>query len=394
MKFESARYQNDIDAPATHVLIVACGDYTEGGGLGLGELGPMDSPVLSAHALADWFMSGLDGNPNSHPPLDPEDAFYNPDAPLGSLVMLTSPMDDYQAPSGQAYQVDRPTLSNIKNAYREWLVRLKNNNSRGVFYFCGHGVGNGSSQTLLADDIGVDDADLWENSFNLSSTFDVTKRIAQAPILFLVDACFEFNTPSALQINAPIALVGKPANWRILSNPYLIRAAGTNERAYAEPGHITRFLESLLKSLKGHCGLQRPGHQLFDVTGQALKDATGQFLSRTNVEGVPHAALGETQGNGWGVSYHVFTRRPKVLVEIDVAPPVYLQTGYGFIQGHQSDREQNLFAGNPASFKVEQGTYHYGAGTGEDPPVEKEHRDQLLLDAVYSHRIVFPGHDS
>jgi hypothetical protein len=153
--FESDALKLNSTAPATHVLLVACGEYPD---LCKSRVvgGPLTSPRQSVDAMANWFLSGVDGMFPSVG-LPAEQAFHNPEAPLGSIEMLASPAHDYVTPLGQSKPVTRSVLINVREAYKRRLKRLgENPNSRGVLPISWPWVGDGVDQVLIADDFGTD----------------------------------------------------------------------------------------------------------------------------------------------------------------------------------------------------------------------------------------------
>lgn len=384
MIFRSQSYEFDNSIAATHVLIVACGSYPSINTLTAGSATPLSSPAISAHALADWFMEGRDACPDG-PRTSSFTSFYNPSAPLGSLEMLTSPANPYHAPDGTVHTVSLSTFTAVKQAYREWIERLGNNPcSRGIFYFCGHGIGDGSLQTLLTDDVGSGGSlDKFYGSFNLSKTYDATVRATSAPVLLLIDACFEFSRQLVLEISDPASLISTDRSKVPNASSYLMRAAGTNRLAYAIEGEVSRFTSSLLLALRGHCGRQKAGSVHHEVVPADVYEATSLFLDRTNIDGAPIAELGEPQGSGFREVFHVLEQRPNVLIELDVSPPSFRQDAYGFVESHQNGRLQAGMNGKPWQKVVERGTYDYGAG--HPSTLEKLHTNQLISCAVYTH---------
>ena len=389
--FESNAVKADPTLAATHVLLVGCEQYPKLAAAGFGGVNPLSSPRRSVEAMANWFLAGSDGMAPAAG-LSTKEAFHNPDAPLGSLEIVASPMDDYTMPAGAKLPVTRASLDNIREAYKRWLARLGSNPvSRGVFYFCGHGVGNGVDQFLIADDFGEDASDPWQAAFHVSNTCQVSIRKTSANLLFLIDACMEFSQEAVFQIDAPRALVGGPKNGTVLCTDWLVmRASTTNRLAFADPQGTARFTSALLMALKGHCGLQRPGPKsLFDVTASQLREATAAFLKRLQSPGDENwQKLGTPQGEGaWNIGLHVLTERPSVLVELDVDPQGFRPVAQGFVERNGYARNPKPMTGGPASFEIPWGEWTYGVGGGV---AEQTCLERLLSQAVFSHSFQIP----
>lgn len=390
--YESVAAQQNPQGAATHVLLIGCGDYPHLAAAGFGGLEPLTSPRLSAEAMANWFLSGADAMPSGQG-LPSDQAFYNPAAPLGSLEMLTSPSGPYLSPSGVVAQTTPPTIANIRDAYARWLIRLGNNpNSRGVFHFCGHGVSNGISQYLVADDFGAVPED-WSGVFHVSNTCQATIRKTSATLFFFIDACMEVSEELINQISDPQPLInGKRTGLPRTTEWAVLRATTANRLAYAPPNGTARFTTALLNALRGHCGSQRPADSGFGVGISDLRDATAAFLSLSQqAETDDRQKLGQTEGEGdWDVGMHVQTKRPCVLVEMDVLPEGYRPVARAFIENGTQPRELKLLSNGPAHFVREQGEWSYGTNASGNEYHEQIFERQFLTKAVHAHRFQIP----
>ena len=126
--------------------------------------------------MARWFLSGTDAM-TAGQEKRPGEAFFSQEAPLGSVVMLASSGASFTTPFGTTLTPERPSIDNIRGAYDAWQERLAlNANSRGVFYFCGHGVSDGLTQLLVADDFGENKSRPFDAVFHLSNTVQGTIR--------------------------------------------------------------------------------------------------------------------------------------------------------------------------------------------------------------------------
>lgn len=392
--FESAGYQADPRKAATHVLLIGCGEYP-----GLAASGhplqPLKPPRHSVIAMADWFLSGTDAMPPEHA-LSPEKAFHNPSAPLGTLAMLVSPMDDYTTPSGIVATCTRPTRDNIQRAYHEWVGRLETNpESRGIFYFCGHGLSDGINQSLVADDIFETAHNRWGGLFHVSNTCQATIRATKATLAFWVDACAEFSEDVLNTINPTQGLLDGPRSGIPLTRDWsVLRATTTNRRAFAPEDGVARFTDALLRALKGHCGTQRTLASEFSIAASELRTATADFLaySQRNING-ERQELGSADGDGAGETpLHVLTSRPVVLVEMDVEPRGCRAIACAFMEDAANGREQKPLAAGPAGFLKEQGEWSLGASPLDGQFEERVFARQLLKNAavVRSIPIEFP----
>lgn len=391
--FKSPAFLQDRTAAATHVLLVGCGEYPHLSKVGYGGLKPLASPRLSVQAMADWFMSGIDAMPEGQG-LPAERAFFNPEAPLGSLVMLASPAHDYLCPSGVAGTCTPPTIANIRQAYIDWIERLgQNENSRGIFLFCGHGVSNGTSQFLVADDFGADPKDLWSSVFHVSNTCQATIRQTSANLFFLIDACMEFSQELINQIDYPRALIPGDKSGEAKTTEWLVlRSSTTNRLAYAPQQAVSHFTAALLQALQGYCGTQLPGQQLFTVGMNDLKEAAADLMAMSQPKDIKQRQkLSLPEGDGAGkVSMHCQTRRPSVLVEMDVDPAGYRPVACAFMEDAAKTRDKKPLAAGPARFLKEQGEWTYGANANGNEFAEQRFERQFLKSATHTCRFRIP----
>ncbi len=382
--FESVAHRANPRQSATHVFLVGCGEYP-GSADSAHNLRPLAPPRHSVIAMADWFLSGIDAMPPGHA-FPPDKAFHNPAAPLGTLALLVSPMGDYTTPSGVVAECTRPTRANIQREYYEWVRRLGDNpGSRGIFYYCGHGLSDGIYQSLVADDIFENPINEWDSLFHVSNTCQATIRATRATLAFWVDACAEFSEdllnridPAQGLLNASRSGVPLTRDWSVL------RATTTNRRAFAPENGVARFTDALLCALKGHCGTQRTLNPEFSVAASELRTATADFLaySQRNIQG-ERQELGSADGDGAEQTpLHVLTSRPVVLVEMDVQPDARRAIACAFMENAANGREQKPLATGPASFLKEQGEWSFGASPLNGQFEERMFSRQLLKNAA------------
>lgn len=335
--YQSAAFQADPTATATHVLLIGCGAYPHMAKAGYVGVKPLGSPPLSVSRVADWFLGGLAGRPASQ-------AFSNADAPVGSVEMLISPQQTYTVPGGQPLQIEEPTFEGLQAAYENWLARLGDNPaSRGVLYYCGHGISDGESQYLVADDFGVAPNRKWRYVFNVVKTIEAAQRSTRAVLLYFIDACMEFDQSVVNAISAPMALIDGQADAPLKTKDYaVIRSTTMNRLAYAPQNGLSRFTDAFVTALSGFCGKQRAGTQLFEVTPSALKEAMDVFLDRSTQPGMEQT-ISHT-GSGANVPIHVLDEVPKVLAQVAVNPVLYRVASTVFFEGMANDRRTQGFA--------------------------------------------------
>jgi hypothetical protein len=381
--YTSTAFQNDPSVTATHALVIGVGEYPHLKRTRFSSVKPLGSPPRSAKAVADWFLRGAT-------PGTAEPGFHNDEAPLGTLEMLMSPSARYASPAGGEHALEVPTRDRIEEVFGIWLQRLgQNANSRGVFYFCGHGLIDGRDQVLLADDFGINgNQKLWAKAFNISSTPLGAIRQTPATLFFFVDACMEFSEDLAFQqgIN-PQALVDLDGQRTPLTTEWVIlRAATPGLRAFAPTDGVSRFTAALLKGLSGFCGKQKIGTQTYVVTWPQLRDATAEFLERESRKSENKQTLSEAADGRGAVALHVLNQRPNVSLHLDVVPNGYRAAAKVYVRGSPPfERQDCALTDGPAEFVVPQNTYHLGAESVGDAFVRQELSDLLLLCPVQAH---------
>ena len=354
--YQSAACQADPTVTATHILMIGCGAYPHMAKAGYVGVKPLGSPPLSVARVANWFLGGLAGKP-------PSEAFSNTDAPVGSLALLISPSQTYTVPGGQAQQVDEPTIENIEIAYESWLARLGDNPaSRGILYYCGHGISDGESQYLVADDFGVTPNRKWRHVFNVVKTIEAAQRATRSVLLYFIDACMEFDQAVVNSISEPMGLIDGDANAVLKTKDYaVIRSTTMNRLAYAPKDGLSRFTDAFVTALSGFCGRQRAGTQLFEVTPSGLKEAMDVFLDRSNLTGMEQTIT--HTGSGANVPIHVLDQVPKVLAQVAVNPVLYRLASTVFFERPKSQRRTQGFAAPTqayAEFEIPRGEWVCG----------------------------------
>jgi hypothetical protein len=382
--FLSQAVKDKPESTATHVLLVGCGEYPAMGQTDYSSVQPLDSPHTSVQEMVNWYLGGVHAMPAGMEK-PPHEAFSNPDAPLGSLMALVSPSINILTPAGGNVACERPTLANIRRAYRQWHERLgANPESVGVFYFCGHGVSDGVNQFLIADDFGEDGV-TWANTFHVSNTHQATIRATSARIVYVIDACREFSDDVLGQLDIPRGLTEGTKKGKITcAGSAILRSTSANRLAYTPDEGVTYFTQALLQALRGYCGEERdstPG--VFDVRPSELQMATAALLNhllllQPNLQ--QHVAF-ESEGTHL-IALNVLDRIPDVLVEMDIDPAVLREISQAYLENAVTPRQLKTLIDGPASFRVPRGEWHYGAEFNQDGyQVTPKHR--------YMSRVIF-----
>lgn len=281
--FDAARRRDEAQL---HVLLVGVSEYPHLPGgpefdarrppkrtFGLGQL---TSPLLSASALADWFLTKHD----------------HPDTPLGSVELLLSPSE--YAPNadaavklgvaaGSAVTVPSATFDSIKEAAGRWFDRLHElRENIGLFYFCGHGL-EASDRYLLAADFASDPKNLDQGIINFQQTFRNMARCKVSTQCFLLDACRD--SPDQLRVAASEGKVGRPIvdpqSGPILGrNAPIYHAAAPEKPAFGPPGEKSFFAGALLDCLNGMAARAGGDPGFFSIDHASLALALPEHVNR------------------------------------------------------------------------------------------------------------------
>ncbi|MCJ9670329.1 MULTISPECIES: caspase family protein [unclassified Neorhizobium] len=389
--FESDAIKADPSSAVTHVLLIGCAEYPSLSKTAFGSLSSLTSPRVSVEAVANWFLTGVDAMPEGQGK-GSEEAFFNDEAPLGSVVMLTSPSAPFKTPFGATITPERPSIDNIRTAYFEWVQRLAlNSKSRGIFYYCGHGVSDGLTQQLVADDFGENKIRPFDAVFHLSNTVQGTIRKAKASLFYFIDACMELSQEIINQVASPQPLFDMTRTGKATTTEWaILRATTTNRLAYAPAGQVAYFTAALLSSLRGRCGIEHPSGTGYGIDVNRLRPAVAEFLDFTQPGDTDdRQKLGSTEGEGNGnVPMHVLTKRPSVLLELDIEPQGFRAIGQAFMESAAFPRDTQPLAGGPVQFIREHGEWTYGANSSDSTSFPEKLLARKLLTGAAMRRLI------
>jgi hypothetical protein len=266
----------------THALVIGVGRYPHlvGGNDPrpdvAGGMGQLSSPPISARAFADWLLS----------------EYRFPGKELASVALLLGeerPQPYFDPRTNVGSEVAVATINNIVEAVKSWRGRAHSNpENRLIFYFCGHGVSDGTDMALLAADFGADDLNPMEGALDFRLLQAGLKLCAAGEQMFFVDAC-RTNTDTLIsQWNsagrAPLGGGRRPPELGVML-PATYYATLDGARSHARPGEVSLFSEALLRSLRGAASDDDEGKGDWRVRTGRLGDAIGHFMSRPSFAG-------------------------------------------------------------------------------------------------------------
>lgn len=300
------RLQTDED-PGTHVFIIGVGNYPhlkDGSGepstdhRGMGQL---TSPPASAMEMLNWVDSTL----------------YNPDAPLKSIEVLISQVGPAQFTDrdGLTQEIAPATWRNYETSVRAWKNRANSNAGNvAIFYFCGHGMGDGINTHLLMEDAGQSE-NLLRDAAHLHALRLAMGDCAALKQLYFVDACRTVDLALVMNpFDSSQSGLPAPKLLKIFrgDNPTLF-AARQGEQAFGAPGQVSIFTQALLDGLN-RCAVFRPHGRQWAVSPQQLQQAIAALMD--DFSGIPQCPADGLSGMGFQI--HVLTKAPEVVVHVSL----------------------------------------------------------------------------
>jgi len=307
-------HQTRSAAAATHAIVIGVGDYPHllnGSGTlsdyndGMGQL---TSPPLSARAVAEWLIS----------------SYNNPDKPLDSVALLLSesnPTDFVNPRTGIRVMPERANYSKVAQAIKDWAKRgAENANNLLIFYYCGHGVAQGTDMSLLLSEYGDDPDAPFAEALDFGKLRLAMSRKLPGQQIYFIDACRSSSDTLIESCSAggvPIQ-VGKGAS----AETPVFFATLSGKEAFGKTGEVSFFTKALLKGLKG------TGSDKFErewvVTTTRLKQAIDYDVNQAFEAGAKRRQVPQTDALGTFV-IHQLTSAPEVPVIVTCHPDTHNQ---------------------------------------------------------------------
>lgn len=296
---------NGTAGPGTHVLIIGVGDYPhlkDGSGATSANhrgMGQITSPPVSAMEMLRWVDTALN----------------NPEAPLKSIEVLISQAGPVQFTDSEGLfqQIDSATWDNYEASVLAWKKRADSDPQNvAIFYFCGHGLGDGTNTHLLMADAGKS-AKLLRHATHVGDLRLAMGVCAAQKQIYLIDACrtvdlalvldpYESGQSGLPEANALQLFRGE--------NPVLF-SARLGEQAFGSPGQVSVFTRALLDGLN-RCAVFQPHGKHWAVSPHQLQKAIAALMD--DFSGSPQCPADGISGLGFQL--HVLTERPEVVVHV------------------------------------------------------------------------------
>lgn len=306
----------DVHGPAVHAIVIGVSAYPHlVGGIGRTTernegMGQLRSPAPSARATASWLIEEL----------------HDPNKPLATVALLLSESDPqpFRNPTtGEDHAVEAATMTNARQALGEWGARGQSADDRLLFYYCGHGLGNGTKAALLLADFGANPYDPLESAIDFNNFWLGLEAVAAREQCFFIDAC-RANSETALGANgymgspifAPdIINLPIPAPPPRVAPVYYSTVLGQD--AYGRPDRPSPFTDALLRALKGAGSDNEEGDWRVSTTG--LQRAIDFFMSRAFDAGARRVQVPATN-NLTTLFLHHLDHEPEAVVFVGCRP--------------------------------------------------------------------------
>jgi len=344
--------------PSTHAIVIGIGKYFHlpgGGGPktryddGMEQL---SSPPRSARTFADWLIRHYD----------------NPKAPLSTVALLVSKA----GAASNAARIQGATAADVVPAIRAWKDRSDHEDDVMMFFFCGHGMAQGTDSSLLLADYGADDNSPYDGAIDLGRFLVGMERAAATHQIYFIDAC-RASSDSFAGARGGSTGVSVIMADPLLSNPkinpvFFSTLAGA--QAYGRKGKVSVFTEALMKGLKDWGANDFNGG--WEIWTDGLSHALKFHMDRAGFgkKSVPNI------GNMSSFAFHNVTGIPKALAIVEPRQPLFGGTFVLSCRDAADVPQRVPGTAAPWEFELTAGRYKFQVGTPQatSPVKEREIR--------------------
>jgi Caspase domain len=313
---ESLVHDKAVVGPATHALVIGVGAYPHlnGGSKTLTSdhegMGQISSPPVSARAVANWLIK----------------TFNNPAKPLAtvSLLLAESSPQPFSYPLAPPHDIPvaEATTANLKDAAQGWFVRGNSNRDNlMLFYFCGHGISQGTETALLMADFGANPLNSLEGAFDFRKFYLGLETCAATEQCFFVDAC-RASSDSLIAAQGFIGQVLVKPGLRNATWPRrktsILYATLKGDKAYASPAEPSVYTGALLRALDHFAADDEEGD--WRVNTNRLADALDHLVATQMVRKFNLVQVPESNDRS-KIYLHHRAGPPDALVYIECVPP-------------------------------------------------------------------------
>ena len=212
-------------------------------------------------------------------------------------------------------QIDAATWSNFEVAAQAWLNRANSDPQNvAIFYFCGHGIGDGINTHLLMGDAGAS-PDLLRHALHVGAFRIAMGACAAQKQIYLIDACRTVDLATVLNPYSPAQSGLPPGNVMQVFNGWnpVLHSARQGEAAFGNIGEVSDFTKALLEGLT-RCAVFQPNGHYWAVSPQELQKAIAALMD--DFSGKPQCPADGISGVGFQL--HVLDGSPDVVVHVSL----------------------------------------------------------------------------
>jgi hypothetical protein len=206
--------------------------------------------------------------------------YWSATSPLGTIELLLSPTEPYEEPDLSSLHVESARLANLQRAFDDWYERCSDHErNTAIFYFCGHGLRDGSGGTvLLLEDFGSSRQNAFRQAINLEETQRGIEHW-DASRWFFIDISRLSDARFLMGENAgqPLAVPKPPTPRLVFPAATFYSTIPGNERS-SLPDKITYFTRSLIDGLRGYAATRHDDRWV--ISGRSLEVAIESGLTR------------------------------------------------------------------------------------------------------------------
>lgn len=305
-----------IAGPATHAIVIGVGNYPYlNGGTGLltpdhDGMGQLSSPPISARMFADWLIR----------------SFHHPQKPLSTIALLVSAAspEKFDNPrTNDSYDIEQATSETLGPAITAWKQRGDSNaGNLLVFYFCGHGITEGTDTALVLSDFGGNQLNSLEGALDFRRLCLGLQRCRATEQCFFIDACRSRSGTLADAQGYAGRVVLSPGRrdptWEKPVRAPIFYATFDGARAYGLPDQPSLYSQALINAFSG-CGADDEDGTWRVTTnrlGEALENAVARKAKEFDRLQMPNAD-GMTK-----IYLHHLRGQPIVPVYVKSEPPL------------------------------------------------------------------------
>jgi hypothetical protein len=342
-----------VSGPATHAIVIGLDAYPHLLG-GVGELSDdhdgmkqLSSPGVSAREICEWLITKL----------------HDPNKPLATVALLLgqSTQDRFKNPkNGKSQTVQAATMENVERALLQWKARGDEDaENRLIFFFCGHGIAQGTDTSLLLADYGQKPDNPLDGAIDFRLFHLGMHRCAARQQCYFVDAC---RASSDTLIEA-LGYAGRPIVMpqgigRDLREAPVFYSTVAGQDAYGREGKLSPFTDALIRSLNGAGSDDNEGD--WRVSTTRLKEATDYFVKQiTDVDG--HQAQVPATGNLTTFFIHYLDAGPEVPVFVGCRPEAATAEAELICRFDGAERARRAPASKEWELTLPVGTYEFVA---------------------------------